>query len=93
MKALRAKLQDAGLQLHVSDEEVILFSKLKNRLGRKFQVGEFYKYYILIGLTNQKDFQWQIDAIWERLFNIKPGKEFYESLELLLQAQNAARDE
>jgi len=43
IKVLREKLSDVGLQLDVFKEESILFSKLKNRLGRKFQVGEFYK--------------------------------------------------
>jgi len=42
IKVLREKLQDVGLQLDVFNEESIIFSKLKNRLGRKFQVGEFY---------------------------------------------------
>jgi len=40
-----------------------LFGKFKYRLGRKFQVGEFYKYHALVGLINQTDFQWQIDTI------------------------------
>ena len=91
IKVLREKLQDVGLQLDVFNEESMLFSKLKDRLGRKFQVGEFYKYYTLIGLINEKDFKWQIATIWERLFNIKPGEECYGSLEILLQAQNVAR--
>jgi len=58
MKVLKEKLQSVGLQLDVFKEESILFSKLKSRLGRKFQLGEFYKYYTLIILINQKDFQW-----------------------------------
>jgi len=33
-----------------------LFGNLKYRLGRKFQVGEFYKYHALVGLINQNDF-------------------------------------
>jgi len=86
-------LRVVGLQLVVFKEDSILFRKLKYRLGRKFQVGEFYKYHTLIGLINQNDFQWQIDTIWEMLFNIKLGEECYGLLELLLQAENVARDE
>ena len=91
-KSTKGKIQDVGLQLDIFKEESILFRKLKNCLGWKFQVGEFYKYYSLIRLINQKDFQWQIDTIWERLFNLKPGEECYGSLELLLQAQNVAKN-
>jgi len=58
IKVLKEKLRDVGLQLDVFKDESILFSKLKNRLGRKFPVGEFYKYYALIRLINQKYFQW-----------------------------------
>ena len=90
-KSTKGKITWCEITVRFFKEESILFSKLKNRLGRKFQVGEFYKYYTLIKLINQKDFQWQIDTIWERLFNLKPGEECYGSLELLLQAQNVAK--
>jgi len=56
IKVLREKLQDVGLQLDVFKEESILFNKLKNRLGRKFQVGEFHKYRTFIELINQDVF-------------------------------------
>jgi len=92
IKVLKEKLQGVGLQLVVFKEETILFNKLKNRLGRKFQVGKFYKYYTLIRLINQKDFQWQVDTIWERLFNLKSGEECCGSLELLLQARKVAKN-
>jgi len=91
IKLLIEKLRVVGLQLDVFKEDSILFGELKCRLGRKFQVGEFYKYHALIGLINQNDFRWQIDTIWEMLFNIKPGEECYGLLELLLQAENVAR--
>jgi len=54
IKILKEKLQDVGLQLDVFKEESILFSKLKDRLSRKFQVGEFHKYRAFIELINQR---------------------------------------
>ena len=65
IKVLRENLQVAGLQLEVFKEDSILFDTLKYRLGRKFQVEEFYKYHALIGLINQNDFQRQIVTTWE----------------------------
>jgi len=64
--------------LDVFEEDSILFNKLKHRLGRKFQVGEFHKYHTFIELINQNDFQWQIDTIWEVVFDITPGEGCYE---------------
>jgi len=64
--------------------ESISFSKLKDRLGRKFQLDDFHKYRTFIQLINQNDFQWQLDTIWEVLFNRGPGEECYELLETLL---------
>jgi len=83
IKVLGEKLQDVGLQLDVFKEESILFSKHKDRLGRKFQVSELHKYRTFIELTNQDDFQWQLDPIWEVLFNKRSGEECYELLETL----------
>ena len=74
IKILKERLRVVELQLGVFKEDFILFGKLKYRLGRKFQVGEFYKYHTLVELINQNDFQWQIDTIWEMLFNTKPGE-------------------
>jgi len=56
IRVLREKLKVVGLQLDVFKEDSILFGNLKYRLGRKFQVGEFYKYHALVGLINQNDF-------------------------------------
>jgi len=78
--------------LDVFKEDSNLFGKLKYRLGRKCQVGEFCKYHTLVGLINQNDFQWQIDTIWEMLFNTKPGVECYVLLESLLQTKSVVRD-
>ena len=86
IKVLREKLKV------VFKEDPILFGKLKYRLGRKFQVGEFYKNHTLVGLIDQNDFQWQIDTIWEMLFNIKPREECYGFLESLLQTENFVRE-
>jgi len=83
-KVLREKLQDVEIQLDVLKKESILFSKLKDRLSRKFQVGEFYKHRTFIELINQDDFQWQLDTIWEVLFNRERGEGCYELLETLL---------
>jgi len=87
IKILREKLQYVGLQLDVFKEESILFSKFKDRLSRKFQVGEFHKYCTYIELINQNEFQWQLDIIWEVLFNGGPGEECYGLLETLLYAK------
>ena len=84
---MKKHLQDVGLQLNVFKEEPILFNKLKGRLGRKFQVVKFYKYCTFIELINQDDFQWQLDTIWEVLFNSEPGEGCYELLETLLHAK------
>ena len=59
------------------EKTLLCLVNLKYRPGRKFQVGEFYKYHTVIGLINQNDFQWQIDTNWEMLFNIKTGEECY----------------
>jgi len=58
IKILRETLQVVGLQL-----DVFSFSKLKNRLGKKFQVGEFHQCRTFIEQINQNDFQWQLDTI------------------------------
>jgi len=87
IKILWEKLQYVGWQLDVFKEESILFSKLKDRFSRIFQVGEFHKYCTFIELINQNDFQWQLDAIWEVLFNRGPGEECYGLLETLLYAK------
>jgi len=57
IKVLTEKLRVVGLQLDVFKEDSILFDKLEYRLGRKFQVVEFYKYHTLIVLISQNDFQ------------------------------------
>jgi len=62
-----------------------LFVKLKRRLGRRFRVSDFHKYYKFIELINQNDFQRQIDIIWEVLFNTRPSDGCYRLLESLLQ--------
>jgi len=85
IKVLREKLWVVGLQLNVFEEDSILFNKLKHRLGRKFQVGEFHIYHTFIELINQNDFQWQIYTIWEVLVNIRPAEGCYGILESLLQ--------
>ena len=92
IKILKERLRVVGLQLDIFKEGFILFGKLKYRLGRKIQVGEFYKYHTLVGLINQNDFRWQINTIWEMLFNTKPGEECYALLESLLQTKNVVRD-
>jgi len=71
-KILREKLWVVGLKLDVFEENSILFTTLKQRLGRKFQAGEFRKYHTFIESINQKDFRWRVNTIWEVLFNIKP---------------------
>jgi len=87
IKVLREKLQDVGLQLDAFRAESTLFDKLKDRLGRKFQVRELYKYRLFIELINQDDFQWHLNIIWEVLFNKRPGEECYELLETLLHVK------
>ena len=72
IKVLREKLWVVGLQLDVFEEDSILFNKLKHRFGKKFQEGKFHKYHTFIELIYQNDFQWQIDTIWEVLFNTRP---------------------
>jgi len=56
-KVLSEKLWVVGLKLEVFEENSILFNKLKHRLGRKFQAGEFHNYHTFIGSINQKDFR------------------------------------
>ena len=69
-----------------------MFVKLKRRLGRRFRVSDFHKYYKFIELINQNDFQRQIDIIWEVLFNTGPSDGCYRLLELLLQIQSLIRE-
>ena len=78
-------MQDYSLE--VFGEDPILFNKLKYPLGRKFQVGELHKYRTFIEPTNRNDFQWQLDTIWEVLFNRGPGEECCGILETLLYAE------
>jgi len=87
IKILRERFPVAGLRLEIFGEDLALFIKLKNRLGRKFQVGEFQKYHTFIVLLNQNDFQWQLDTIWEVLFSREPGEGCYELLETLLYVE------
>jgi len=92
VKALREKLWVVGLKLDVFEENSILFSKLKHRLGRKFQVGEFHKYHTFIELINQSYFQWKINTISEVLFKTRPGEGYYGLLESLLHLLYVPKD-
>jgi len=82
-KNTKSKITGCWITVRGFKEESFLFCKQKDRLGRKCQVGEFHKYRTFIELINQNDFQWQLDTIWEVLFNRGPGEECYGLLETL----------
>jgi len=85
IKTLQDKLRICGLDLTVFGEDPILFCTLKQRLFRKFR-GSLRKYKPLLYLVNQKHWPWQVEMIWEILFNNSLHEDNYVKLEILINS-------
>jgi len=71
--------------LTVFEEDPVLFCTFKQRLSGKFR-GNLKKYKPLLNLLNQKHWQWQVDVIWEILFNIPIQENSYARMEMLINS-------
>jgi len=83
IKTLQNKLRILGLDCTVFEDDPILFCTFKHRLSRKFR-GNLKKYQPLLSLINQRHWQWQVDAIWEILFNSPIQEDSYAMIEILI---------
>jgi len=85
IKTLQNKLRILGLDLNVFEEDPILFCTFKHRLSGKFRAN-LKRYQPLLSLVNQRHWQWQVDVIWEFLFNSSILEASYAMIETLLNA-------
>ena len=85
IKTLQNKLQILGLVWTVFEEDPILFCTFNYRLSGKFR-GNLKRYQPLLSLVNQRHWQWQVDVIWEFLFNSSILEASYAMIETLLNA-------
>jgi len=83
VETLQDKIQALGLDLTVFEEDPILFCTLKWRLFGKFRK-HLRKYRPLLFLINRKHWQWQVDMIWEILFNRPIQEDSYALIEVLI---------
>jgi len=61
----------------------MLFCTFKQSLSGKFR-GNLKKYQPLLSLINQRHWQWQVDMMWEILFNRPIQEESYSMIEILI---------
>jgi len=85
IKTLQDNFRICGLDLTVFEEDPLLFCTFKQRLFRKFR-GSLRKYKPLLCLINQKHWLWQVDMIWESLFNTPLQEDSYMILETLINS-------
>jgi len=85
IKTLQEKFRICGLDLTVFGEDPILFCIFKQRLFGKFR-GNLLIYKPLICLINQKNWSWQVNMIWETLFNKPRHEDSYAILETLINS-------
>jgi len=85
IEVLKENLEAVDLKIDLFGESLTLFNKLKCQLSLLFYFNGFRKYHILLESVNQKDYQWQIYAIWKVLFDMKLGDECYRLLQAMLQ--------
>jgi len=90
VKILQDKLQALGLTLIVFEEDPILFFTLKRRLFGKFRK-HFRKYKPLLFSINRTHWQWQVEMIWQILFNRPLQKDSYVLIEILIDLQTISR--
>jgi len=83
IKILQIKLRILGLDWTGFEEDPILFCIFKQRLSGKFR-GNLKKYKPLLSLINQRHWQWQLDVIWEILFNRPIQEDSYAMIEILI---------
>jgi len=83
IKTLQNKLRILGLDWTVFEEDPILFCTFKHRLSGKFR-GNLKKYQPILSLINQRHWQWQVDVIWEILFNSPIRDDRYAMIEILI---------
>jgi len=83
IKVLQNKLRTLGLDWTVFEEDPILFCTFKQRLSGKFR-GNLKKYQPLLSLINQGLWQWQVDMMWEILFNRPIQEDSYSMIEILI---------
>jgi len=83
VKILQDKLQALGLTLMVFEEDPILFCTLERRLFGKFRK-HLRKYKPLLFLINRTHWQWQVEMIWEILFNRSLQEDSYALTEILI---------
>ena len=80
---LQDRLQTLWLDWTVFEEDSILFCTLKQRLSGKFR-GNLRRYGLLLSLINQRHWRWQIEMMWEVLFNRPIQKDSYSLTEILI---------
>jgi len=85
-EVLQNEFQSVGLDGTVLDEDPILIFTLKRRLFGKFR-RKLRRYKPLLNLINQKYWRWQIEMIWEVLFNRTIQKDSYVLTEILINLQ------
>jgi len=83
IKVLQNKLRVLGLDWTVFEEDPILFCIFKQRLSGKFR-GNLKKYKPLLSLINQRHWRWQVDIMWEILFNRPIQEDSYSTIEILI---------
>jgi len=69
--------------IFVFEEDPILFCTFKHRLSGKFR-GNLKKYQPLLSLINRRHWQWQVDMIWEILFNSPIQEDSHAMIEILI---------
>jgi len=90
IKISQDKLQALGLTLMVFEEGSILYCTLKGRLFGKFRK-HLRKYKPLLFLIDRTHWQWQVEMIWEILFNRPLQKGSYVLIEILIDLYTISR--
>jgi len=84
IRVLQNKLQILGLDWTVFEEDPILFYTFKQRVSEKV-CENLTKYKPLLSLINQRHWQWQVDMMWETLFNRPIQEDSYSMIEKLIK--------
>jgi len=80
---LQDRLQTLGLDWTVFEEDRILFCTHKQKLSGKFR-GNLRRYGLLLSLIKQRHWRWQIEMMWEVLFNRPVQGDSYSLTKILI---------
>ena len=83
MEVLQDRLQTLGIDWTVFEEDPLLFFILIQRLSGKFR-GNIRRYGPLLSLINHRHWRWQIEMMWEVLFNRPIQEDSYSLTEILI---------